>query len=232
MLLTGTCDVDSFNGRRPPEPFRGLLAPVPPGELSDLLMPANEGEGCCCGCGWSGCCCCCCGCGCSRGRPGAGVGDMPPWVGTVVGDRLFWIWLDNAIDEKLFNPGTGMLLSPGTERFAPQLLLLPGMLAGPPLFPKPPSKLAGTLLFFDWTLTYGLKWDELDWEWLLPLLSLLFDPRTPGRGGWEWGVSRTRLSPCWQSVAQPWNIKSLRYETFDTIVWYCAKPMIHSWNVI
>jgi len=58
-------------------------------------------------------------------------------------------WATNVIDEKLFKPGTGMLLSPGTERFAPQLLLLLGMLAGPPLFPKPPCKLAGTLLFFD-----------------------------------------------------------------------------------
>jgi hypothetical protein len=218
-LLAGTREVWSWSlgAVEPPEPFRGRLAAEPGLETSDLLPksspPANEGVAicCCCCCGSGGCCCCWGGC-CSRGRPGTGVGDIPPpCVGaTVVGDWLFcWCnnsWLDKSIDVKLLSPGRGML--------PPQLLLLPRMLLA--LFTRPPRIEAGTLLFFEGVVTYCLKWAELGWEWLLPLLSLLFEPRPPPwRGGRTWGASRARPgSPCWQSVAQPWKEKKnkLKFE--------------------
>ena len=187
MLFTGTWDVWSLSGSAPPEPFLGLLAPEPPVGTSGL-PPTPANDGCCC------CGCCrgeCCWGSWSRGRPG--VGDIPPWAGTLVGDWLFWIWLDKTMDEKL-------LMLP------PQLLLFPRALA-PPLLASPPRMVAGTLLFFDWwTLRYGLKWAELDCEWLLPLLSLLVEPRPLGRGGWVWTESRAaRLSPGWQSLPQTWK---------------------------
>ena len=161
MLFTGACDVCILGGRLPPELFLGRFAPGL--ELdSDFPSPANEGCCCCCCCGWLvgvGCC--------SRGRPG----DIPPGAGTLVGDWLFWIWLE--MNEKLL--------------MLPQLLLLARTLFGKLAIPW-------ALFVLVWTVTYCLKCAELDCELLLPpLLSPLMSPAASG--GWFRPVSRASTSP-------------------------------------
>ena len=96
LFAAGSCGDGCLMGRFPPEPFLGLLAPLP------ASTPAKEGCSCC-GCGWIGCWAGVGWGGCwSRGRPG----DIPPGVATPVGDWLFWIWLE--MNEKL--SGTQLLL--------------------------------------------------------------------------------------------------------------------------